>query len=181
MLRSLRHAFPQVTGKKRSILPTELEAIDRACRHSMDTFIGREAGPLAVHSGMRQQQISRQREIVEDAIPALAKVGRIVAAGQVIGRTFEDVAALLMPVTDLAAGSLAPWLPIIGSEDLVESVDRVAANSLRAHGEAIVALIQSCDDGKRTDAERAEIRAKLRDLLKATFVMVEFNETAGRG
>lgn len=177
-------SFPRcsfaVTGNGLSVLPTDLEVIDRQCRHAADVFIGRDAGKLALHAGMRQQQISRQREIVEDTIPALAKVARLVVAGQVIGRSFEDFAALLLPVTDLAAGSLSPWLPVVHQEDLVEQADLLAAGSLEAHGEAIAALVKACSDHRVSPAERAAIRTKLRRSAVALQTLIDLNEEAGK-
>lgn len=117
MRRSLDRAFANCTSNRLSVLPTDLEVIDRQCRHAADVYIGRDAGKLALHSGMRAQQISRQREIVEDTIPALAEVGA-----------------------------------------------------------AIGGLVESCLDGKRSDAERSECRAELRRALVHILTLIDFNE-----
>lgn len=176
MRRSLDRAFANCTSNRLSVLPTDLEVIDRQCRHAADVYIGRDAGKLALHSGMRAQQISRQREIVEDTIPALAKVARLVVAGQVIGKSFEDFAALLLPVTDLAAGSLAPWLPVVRQEDLLEHVDVLAGGALVDVGAAIGGLVESCLDGTRSEAERVECRSELRKALVHILKLIDFNE-----
>jgi hypothetical protein len=128
------------------------DQLDRKCRAAADEWIRRDASNVAAYAGLGVHTVQTQREYREDVIPALAKVARIVMAGLAIGRTFEDVAGFLLPVTEAAGCDLEPRPEIAGSV----GVDHASSNALRNASDAIEAMA----DARMTRAECSEIEAK---------------------
>lgn len=150
---TLHHAPRHVTGNPAGNLPADLDRIDRRARAAADDFIRRDAGNLALHAGLSQHTISRQREYEPDLVPALAKVARIVAAGLAIGRTFDDVAAFLAPVTEAARGDLAPRLEIAGE---IGDLHHTLAGAIREGADSEAAVADLLDGATADELETAE-------------------------
>lgn len=152
----LRHSASRVTSKVGSDLPGQLDAIDRRARAAADDFILRDAGNLSLYAGMSQQSISRQREYVPDVIPAMAKVARIVVAGFAIGRTFEDAATFLEPLTEAARGDLAPRLEIVGE---IGDLRTTLETTIQEGAESAVAAMRLLDGATLQELATAEREA----------------------
>lgn len=149
----MRQSASRVTSKVGSNLPAQLDAIDRRARAAADSFILRDAGNLSLYAGISQQSISRQREFVEDSVPALAKVARLIVAGYAIGRSFEDVAAFLAPVMEAARADVGPRLEIVGE---IGDLHSTLALTIQEGSESAVAALDLLNGATLEELATAE-------------------------
>lgn len=142
-----------VTSNVVDDLPETHDAIDRACRAAADEFIRRDAGNLALYAGMSQQSISRQREYVDDQVPALAKVTRLVLAGRMLGRSDGEVRDFLAPLAEAAGFDFSPRLPVSG---VIGDLDPVLAATIREGAESTCAAMKLLDGATPEELATAE-------------------------
>lgn len=149
--------IPQISAGVTGNLPVDStvcrERIIRRARAAADEFIRRDAGNIAVRSGIKAHTVSREREILEDQVPTLAKVALYVKAGRELGRTAEEVNAFLAPIHEAAA--IDPQ-PIIDETNTV-GVGCAAANALRAVSALVARAIEAMADGEMTQVEYDEL------------------------
>lgn len=131
----------------------ERDRIIRRARSAADDFFRRDAGNIALRSGIKSHTVSREREYLEDQVPALAKVALYVKAGREIGRSQEEVNAYLAPIYEQAG--IDPQ-PIVDETNSV-GVGCAAANALRAASALVACAIEAMADGEMTQAEYDEL------------------------